>query len=171
MVNRQVTGMHTLFPLLPPKHNKVSDDPGLYLVTLAKCLGELGVNCPRVSLPELEEMGTERVLLVNWGLPSDLVTPSNTFLLFGGEERRDTECCRHARLNVCVWLVFSRLWKSELLPPSLPMFWTRRSSNNGGKSEDSYSLMSVLVVDGGLACLVPCNVLARVTQTSAALLT
>lgn len=85
LVNRQVTGMHTLFPLLPPKHNKVSDDPGLYLVTLTKCLGELGVNCPRVSLPELEEMGTERVLLVNWGLLSDLVTPSNTFLLFGGK--------------------------------------------------------------------------------------
>lgn len=72
MVNRQVTGMHTLFPLLPPKHNKVSDDPGLYLVTLTKCLGELGVNCPRVSLPELEEMGTERVLLVNWELPKTL---------------------------------------------------------------------------------------------------
>lgn len=73
-----------------PKHNKVSDDPGLYLVTLTKCLGELGVNCPRVSLPELEEMGTGRVLLVNWELLSDLVTPSNTFLLFG-EKRGGTQ--------------------------------------------------------------------------------
>lgn len=119
MVNRQVTGMHTLFPLLPPKHNKVSDDPGLYLVTLTKCLGELGVNCPRVSLPELEEMGTERVLLVNWGLLSDLVTPSNTFLLFG-------ECCWHARLNVsfsvsgCDGLLFAAAAAQECLQQGLP---------------------------------------------------